>query len=1050
VLDKTDTVVTNANKQPEEIVEERIAAAAQSDTHELDLSDLGLTALPESISKLTGLRTLYLRGNQITALPEWIGRLTGLQWLHLDGNQLTGLPEWIGQLTGLQRLDLDGNQLTALPEFISKLAGLRTLYAGRNRLSALAKSIGQLAGLQTLYLGGNQLTALPESISKLTELQTLNLDDNQLTPLPEWISQLTELQALHLDGNRLTALPEWIGQLTELQALHLDDNQLTALPESISKLTGLQTLDLGHNQLTVPPEWIRQLTGLQTLHLDGNQLTALPEWIGQLTELQALNLDDNQLTALPKSIGQLTKLQRLDLDDNQLTALPESIGQLTKLQRLDLGRNQLTVLPESIVNLSQLKNLYLHGNSPLGLPAEVVGPSWVEVFENRKEPKPPSTILEYYFRSRQGRPLNEAKLILVGRGGSGKTSLVKRLVHDTFDAGEEKTEGIQITEWNIKLNGEDAVRLNVWDFGGQEIMHATHQFFLTERSLYLLVLNGREGLEDRDADYWLRLVESFGGNSPVIVVLNKIHEQPFDLNRRGLEQKYIGIREFIASDCQDATGIADLRRAIVRETDRLEDLRVNFPASWFAIKDRLASMSEKGEDFLDLDTYREECSKLGEPDTDAQDQLAGYLHSLGIALNFRNDPRLQDTHVLNPHWVTNGIYRIINAPVLTQQRGEIALNDLRSILDQKVYPARMHGFLLDLMRKFELCFPLREDSAERFLIPELLHKQEPIETAEFVAAKCLNFEYHYPELPEGLTPRFIVRTYPMSAGLPRWRSGVIVKFEGNRALVRGDVQERKVSISVAGPAPGRRNLLAIIRADMEHIHADIAKLQPKAMVPVPDHPSVLIEYDKLLKFEEKGVAQIQEVVGEDILTLDVRTLLNGVDVVGRGRETPALAERSEGARLFISYAHKDETLRAELDAHLKLFQRTGLIDKWDDRLIKPGEQWKGSIDQNLESADIILLLVSADFLNSDFCWNQEMERALERHTAGEAVVIPVIIRDCAWQAAKFAKLQALPKEGKAVTLWPDRDSGWRNVAEGIKQAADEIQKKQGRGVQDRF
>ena len=115
----------------------------------------------------------------------------------------------------------------------------------------------------------------------------------------------------------------------------------------------------------------------------------------------------------------------------------------------------------------------------------------------------------------------------------------------------------------------------------------------------------------------------------------------------------------------------------------------------------------------------------------------------------------------------------------------------------------------------------------------------------------------------------------------------------------------------------------------------------------------------------------------------------------------------------------------QLDAHLKLFQRTRLIDKWDDRLLKPGEEWKGSIDQNLEDADIVLLLVSSDFLNSDFCCKQEMERALERHTAGEAAVIPVIIRDCAWQEAKFAKLQALPKEGKAVTLWPDRDSAWR-------------------------
>ena len=147
------------------------------------------------------------------------------------------------------------------------------------------------------------------------------------------------------------------------------------------------------------------------------------------------------------------------------------------------------------------------------------------------------------------------------------------LVHKKpFDPNKKKTEGIQITAWPLKLNGEK-VRLHVWDFGGQEIMHATHQFFLTERSLYLLVLDGREGGEDADADYWLRLIESFGGDSPVIVVLNKIKEHPFDLNRRALEQKYVGIREFVQTDCEDGTGIEELRRAIERETDRLEDLR---------------------------------------------------------------------------------------------------------------------------------------------------------------------------------------------------------------------------------------------------------------------------------------------------------------------------------------------------------------------------------------------------------------------------------------------------------------------------------------------
>jgi internalin A len=280
----------------------------------------------------------------------------------------------------------------------------------------------------------------------------------------------------------------------------------------------LTSLDLFYKGLVELPESISQLTQLQYLNLSCNHLTELPESIGQLTQLQSLDLSYNDLTELPESIGQLPQLKILNLSSNQLIELPESIGQLPQIQILILQDNQLTELPESLRNLESLANLYVHGNAALGLPAEVMGVKWREVTRQESQPSKPSEILEYYFRVCGGRrPLNEAKLILVGRGGVGKTSIVNRLVENKFNKDEKKTEGIKITEWPLRLNGNEDIRLNMWDLGGQEIMHATHQFFLTQRSLYLLVLNGREGGEDVDAEYWLKLIESFGGESPVIV-----------------------------------------------------------------------------------------------------------------------------------------------------------------------------------------------------------------------------------------------------------------------------------------------------------------------------------------------------------------------------------------------------------------------------------------------------------------------------------------------------------------------------------------------------
>jgi internalin A len=124
--------------------------------------------------------------------------------------------------------------------------------------------------------------------------------------------------------------------------------------------------------------------------------------------------------------------------------------------------------------------------------------------------------------------------------------------------------------------------------------------------------------------------------------------------------------------------------------------------------------------------------------------------------------------------------------------------------------------------------------------------------------------------------------------------------------------------------------------------------------------------------------------------------------------------------------------------HLKILQRERLIDTWHDRKIEAGEDWKEKIDENLERADIILLLVSADFIASEYCYEKELGRALERHTAGEARVIPVILRDVDWKKARFAHLGVLPKDGRAVMTWPNKDSAWRNVGEGIARVVEEI------------
>jgi len=143
--------------------------------------------------------------------------------------------------------------------------------------------------------------------------------------------------------------------------------------------------------------------------------------------------------------------------------------------------------------------------------------------------------------------------------------------------------------------------------------------------------------------------------------------------------------------------------------------------------------------------------------------------------------------------------------------------------------------------------------------------------------------------------------------------------------------------------------------------------------------------------------------------------------------------------VFYSYAHEDESLRDELEKQLALLKRQGIIAGWSDRAIGAGREWAGEINKHLKSAGIILLLVSADFLNSDYIFDVELKRAMVRHEAGEAVVVPVILRPCDWETAVFGKLQALPKHGKAVTTWANRDQAFTDIARGIRKVAEGFQ-----------
>ncbi len=145
--------------------------------------------------------------------------------------------------------------------------------------------------------------------------------------------------------------------------------------------------------------------------------------------------------------------------------------------------------------------------------------------------------------------------------------------------------------------------------------------------------------------------------------------------------------------------------------------------------------------------------------------------------------------------------------------------------------------------------------------------------------------------------------------------------------------------------------------------------------------------------------------------------------------------------VFISYSHRDRELCQELETHLSNLKRQNVITSWYDGDISPGTEWESQIIEHLNTDQILLLLISADFLASDFCYSIEMTQAIARHNSNQARVLPIILRPTDWKGAPFDKLKVLPTDGKAVTRWPTHDEAFENIVQGLRQAIDDLTKK---------
>jgi internalin A len=625
-------------------------------------------------------------------------------------------------------------------------------------------------------------------------------------------------------------------------SLVLSSKELTSLPREVLELNNLTQLSLSSNQLTSLPPEITELKNLTELCLNGNNLTSLPPEISELKNLTKLYISENELICLPSEISDLIRLTELDISNNRLTFLPSEISKLRNLKRLDIRNNQLITLPSEILELEldinweaiEARGVFVGGNHFENPPMEVV--------------KKGREAITNYFKFLEGEveQLNELKVLFVGDGSVGKTSLINRLMEIDYNENELQTDGIDIKEWTVSY-GDQKIKVNFWDFGGQEIMHATHQFFLSKRSLYILVLDSGK---DRKIEYWLKLIENFGGDSPVLVVINKIDENPsFDLNRKFLKEKYSSIKGFYRVSCKKNIGIKDFKEDLEKEVTNAEYIKIKLLKNWFNVKTKLENMNC---DFISYEEYEKMCVEeqiIGEA---AQSILEDFLIDLGVLLHFKDMPLL-DTYILEPEWITQAVYKIVNSDELIKRNGILEFNLLDKILRNRkktdyYYPPSKYNYIVSLMKKFDLCYEINNHA---ILLPGLLDVQEP--EFDFNYDSALKFIVQYDFLFKSVMPRFIVK---MSRDIKNnlcWRTGVVLENKGfnSTAVIKEDDLANRVNIYVNGEQ--KRDYLAVILQKIREINNTLEKLEVVEKIPLPDEPNLTVSYNHLIKLENRGI-----------------------------------------------------------------------------------------------------------------------------------------------------------------------------------------------------
>lgn len=590
-------------------------------------------------------------------------------------------------------------------------------------------------------------------------------------------------------------------RVLRMDGLTLKTLEGITLPDTLEELTFRYTEMKNLHYFMLPPN-------LQILDIRASNLETL-QGINLPTSLRILNLSYTHLKHLPASIQYLQRLTYLDLSGLELDELPDWLSYLPLKFTRDPSAKQGICLYKTTVKGIDM-SIFDH-------PHEMI----LQWFNDRR--RTPWLTMGKSSDKDITTPLNELKVVFLGDGEAGKTHTISRLLNDGAQVHKFRavsTPGIVIEDKIYLIDGRE-VKVHFWDFGGQEILHSMHRMFLTTRTLYIVMLNVREGNQDERARYWLYNLRSFASGAPVLLVLNKMDmNKNASVNEADLRKLYPGLTDVVKlstlthSQEEFRTAFIDV---LMNQIGSMDILAYPFTSSWIRLKEKLQNMERN---YIFGKEFRTYCDEAGVKGNDSvRRDLLNWFSDLGISFCYSgaDSMNLEDHVVLKPDWITNAIYTILFNKIEANQNGLITHDTIYQILSSKdtkkyqrtdvsaTYTRAEVDYVLKVFRKFRLSFLVDNEKGEKAEFIPMLCNANTTNTALAYenSSSTLEFQMHYEYLPNNVIHRLMVDHRKELDCNNVWLTGAIfichdtgrsavVKSEGNliRILVRDDGNPR--------------------------------------------------------------------------------------------------------------------------------------------------------------------------------------------------------------------------------------------------------------------